>query len=81
MIKLAKISVIVPLYNAERFLKTCIDSILNQSFEDFELIIVDDCSTDRSLEIAQQYRDSRIKIFRNVTNLGDAATRNIGLEQ
>ena len=79
MIKLAKVSVIVPLYNAERFLKTCIDSILNQSFEDFELIIVDDCSTDRSLEIAQQYRDSRIKIFRNVTNLGDAATRNIGL--
>ena len=76
---MSKISVIVPLYNAERFLKTCIDSILNQSFEDFELIIVDDCSTDRSLEIAQQYRDPRIKIFRNVTNLGDAATRNIGL--
>ena len=75
----SKVSVIVPMFNAERFIKTCIDSILNQTLRDFEIIIVDDCSDDKSREIVEEYRDSRIKLYRNITNLGDAGTRNAGL--
>ena len=74
-----KISVIVPLYNAKKFVRTCIESILAQTFKDFELIVIDDQSTDGSLEIVQSYRDPRIKTFQNIKNLGDAGTRNAGL--
>ncbi|MBR1420591.1 MAG: glycosyltransferase [Selenomonadaceae bacterium] len=75
-----QISVIVPLYNARRFLRTCIESILQQTFEDFELIVVDDQSTDGSLDfVRENYSDPRIKTFQNIKNLGDAGTRNAGL--
>ena len=59
-----KISIIVPVYKAEPYLKKCIDSILNQTFKDFELILVDDGSPDRCGEICDEYalKDSRIKI-------------------
>ena len=59
-----EISIIVPVYNVEKYLKRCIDSILNQSFTDFELILVDDGSTDNSGEIIDEYaiKDERIKI-------------------
>ena len=76
-----KISVIVPMYNVEKYLRLCISSILAQSFKDFELILVDDCSTDKTLEIAESFSDSRIKILRNEKNLGNpGAVRNIGLD-
>lgn len=76
-----KISVVVPMYNVEKYLRLCISSILAQSFKDFELILIDDCSTDKTLEIAQSFSDSRIKILRNEKNLGNpGAVRNIGLE-
>ena len=76
-----KISVIVPMYNAEKYLKTCVNSILNQSFTDFELILVDDCSTDKTLDIAKTFQDSRIKILQTEKNSGGCAVpRNLGLD-
>jgi len=76
-----KISVVMPVYNSEKYLKESIGSILNQTFKDFELIIVDDCSTDNSLKIIKGYKDKRIKLFRNKKNLGTVRTRNIGLKK
>jgi glycosyltransferase involved in cell wall biosynthesis len=66
------ISVCVPTYNGSEFLSECIESIISQTFSDFELLIVDDLSSDRTLEIAEEYasRDSRIVIVRNPENLG-----------
>lgn len=76
-----KISVIVPMYNAEKYLKLCLNSILEQTFRDFELILIDDCSTDKTLEIAKSFKDSRIKILRNEKNLGmPGAVRNVGID-
>lgn len=72
------ISVIIPLYNKENEVKRTIDSILNQTFSDFELIIVNDGSTDNSLEVVNQYTDSRIRII-NQENKGLPATRNVGI--
>jgi len=74
-----KISVIMPVCNSEKYLKESIDSVLNQSFKDFELIIVNDCSTDNSLNIINNYDDKRIKLFSNQKNLGTVKSRNIGL--
>ena len=76
-----KISVIVPMYNAERFLRFCVTSILEQTFKNFELILIDDCSTDRTLEIAKNFGDKRIKILQTEKNLGyPGAVRNIGID-
>ncbi len=74
------ISVIVPVYNAEKFIKRCIDSILCQTYKSFELVLVNDGSKDRSLDIMQEYadNDSRIKIY-SQENKGVAAARNTGL--
>lgn len=59
------ISVVVPIYNVERYLEKCIDSIINQSFEHLEIILVNDGSTDHSLEICEKYKaqDKRIKVL------------------
>ena len=76
-----KISVIVPMYNVEKYLNLCISSILAQTFKDFELILIDDCSTDKTLEVAKSFSDSRIKILQNEKNLGTpGATRNIAID-
>lgn len=75
-----KISVIMPLYNAKKYVKGAIESILKQTYEDFELLIIDDCSTDGSLDIASDMKDSRIKIISNEENRGIAFSRNKGLE-
>jgi len=74
----SKISVIMSSYNSEKFIRESILSILNQSHKDFELIIIDDCSKDRSLIIARQYRegDNRIKIIENKKNIGAGESRN-----
>jgi glycosyltransferase involved in cell wall biosynthesis len=64
-------------YDREKYISTAIESVLVQSFEDFELIIVDDCSEDKSLEIARQYEsDPRVRIYVNEKNLGDYPNRN-----
>lgn len=75
-----KISVLMPVYNAEKYLKEAIDSILNQTFRDFEFIIINDASTDKSKQIIMSYQDTRIRYFENNKNLGVAKTLNKGLE-
>ena len=78
---MVKISVIIPVYNVEKYLKECLDSVINQSFEDMEIICVNDGSSDSSPEILDEYQktDSRIKIITQ-ENRGAAAARNIGLD-
>ena len=73
------ISIVMPVYNAVPFLKDAVDSLLNQSFRDFELIVVDDASTDASLEILLSYDDPSIVILKNATNLGNYPSRNKGM--
>lgn len=80
--KYPKISVIVPVYNVEKYLPRCIDSILAQTFTDFELLLIDDGSKDKSGEICDEYakKDNRIRVFHN-TNNGASAARNWGLDK
>ena len=59
------ISICIPMYNAARFIKDCIDSVLSQSFQDLELLVVDDGSTDNSCDIVNSVRDNRIRLIRN----------------
>lgn len=75
-----KISVLMPVFNAEKFLKEAIDSILNQTFADFEFIIINDGSTDNSEKIIMSYDDNRIRYYKNKKNLGVARTLNKGLK-
>lgn len=74
------ISVIVPVYNAEAYIERCIESILNQSYEYFELILVNDGSVDNSLEICKEFasKDNRIVVL-DRPNGGASAARNMGL--
>lgn len=76
-----KISVIVPVYNVEKYLSRCIESILSQTFTDFELLLIDDGSKDRSGEICDRYaeRDSRVKVF-HTGNKGVSAARQLGVD-
>lgn len=76
-----KVSVIIPVYNAEKYLKRCIDSLLTQSFRDFEIILVNDGSTDSSKKICDNYssQDSRIIVF-NQDNSGASSARNVGID-
>ncbi len=73
-----KVSVCIDVYNYEAFLPEAIESVLRQDFTDFEVIVVDDCSKDRSYEIAQEYarKDSRVTALRNPANLGMVRNRN-----
>ena len=76
------ISIVMAVYNAEKYLRETLDSVLNQTFYDFELICVDDGSTDDSICILQEYRqrDERITVLRNeVKSQGAAMARNIGI--
>lgn len=75
-----KISLIMPVYNAAKYVSEAIESILNQTYKDFELIIIDDCSTDNSMQIVSSYKDDRIKIIHNERNAGIAQSRNNGLK-
>ena len=77
------ISIIVPVYNASRFLDETIESVKNQTIDNYELIFVDDCSTDNSSEIIKQYmkNDKRIKYFKQEKNGGPALARNRGIEE
>lgn len=76
-----KISIIVPVYNVEKYLHKCIDSVINQSYRNFELILIDDGSTDKSGDICDKYAliDKRIKVLHK-KNEGVSIARNIGLE-
>ena len=77
-----KVSVIVPVYNSEKYLKDCLDSLVNQTLKEVEIIAVDDASTDKSLEILLEYTKKypgKIKVFASEQNKGQGASRNIGL--
>ncbi|WP_413307844.1 glycosyltransferase [Bacillus sp. 1P10SD] len=76
-----KISIVVPIYNVERYLPACLDTILEQPFSDFELILVNDGSTDNCLDICNEYslKDDRINVV-NKKNGGLSSARNAGIE-
>src|SRR5690554_1955229 len=76
-----KITVFMAAYNAEAFIAEAISSILNQSFEDFELLIVNDGSTDKTVEVIFSFTDSRVRLIHNQKNKGLAYTRNRALEE
>ena len=69
----------MPVYNAERFLREAVNSILAQSFKPFEFLIIDDGSTDRSVDIIESFSDPRIRFVRNLENMGITATLNKGI--
>lgn len=81
--KKCKVSIITPLYNSSRFVLEAIESAINQTYQDWEMIIVDDCSTDNSVEIVKQYQkiDKRIKLFKLSDNSGAAIARNIAIKE
>ena len=76
-----KVSVIIPVYNVEKYLRECLDSVINQTLKDIEIICIDDGSTDSSLSILKEYakKDKRIKIIKQ-KNLGAGAARNKGIK-
>ena len=78
----SKISIIIPVYNVEKYISQCLDSAINQSLKDIEIIIVDDCGSDKSMDIAKEYakNDNRIKIIKNSQNMGLFLTRCEGIK-
>ena len=77
-----KVSVIIPVYNTEKYLRKCLDSVCAQTLEDIEIICVNDCSPDASLEILKEYasKDNRIRIIDFKENKGVSVARNIGID-
>lgn len=73
------VTVLMPVYNGVAFLREAIDSVLNQTFNDFEFLIIDDASTDGSVALIESYTDPRIQLVRNEKNMGQVATLNKGL--
>ena len=78
-----KVSVIIPVYNVEEYLKECLDSVINQTLKEIEIICIDDCSTDSSYSILEEYakKDSRIVLIKNKENMGVGYNRNIGIKE
>jgi len=74
------VSVIVPVYNSENFIENCINSIINQTYKNIEVILVDDGSTDNSLEFCKKYESTKVKVFHK-ENSGVSSTRNYGMEK
>jgi len=80
--KFKKVSIILPTYNGEKYIKQAIDSCLNQTYKNLELIIIDDGSSDKTFEIIEAYyQNKQIKYFKNEKNLGLAQSLNIGFEK
>ncbi|MBP1629401.1 MAG: glycosyl transferase [Bacteroidetes bacterium] len=77
------VSIIMPSYNSSRFIDESIDSVLSQTYQNWELLITDDCSTDNTIEIINEYiqKDNRIKIFKHNINSGAAIARNNSIEK
>ena len=76
-----KISVIIPVYNKEKYISKTIESVLNQTYKNLEIIIINDASTDNSKQICEKYKDDRIIMIDNPKNLGAGETRNVGLSK
>lgn len=79
---MVKVSIIIPIYNIEKYIKDCLESVAAQTLEEIEIICVDDGSTDESLKIIKEYssKDERFKIIKNTENMGVSRARNIGLD-
>lgn len=77
---MVKVSIIVPVYNCSKFLRRCLDSLINQTLTDIEIICINDGSTDNSEEIIKSYKDERIKLISKHSE-GPSIARNIGIEQ
>ena len=77
-----KISVIIPVYNVEKYLRQCLDSVINQTYKNLEIICIDDCSTDNSFQILKEYekKDDRIIVLQNEVNSKLGPTRNHGMK-
>jgi len=75
-----KVTVLMALYNGGEYLKKSIKSVLNQSYQDFEFLIINDCSTDNSVELIDSFHDPRIRIHHNQENLGQTKSLNVGLK-
>jgi glycosyltransferase involved in cell wall biosynthesis len=73
-------SVIIPLYNKEKYIENTLKSIFNQTFIDYEIIIIEDCSTDNSLEIVKAFKSDKIRIVQHDKNKGLSASRNTGIK-
>ena len=82
MINNPKISIIIPVYNTDKYIEEALDSCVNQTYKNIEIICLDDCSTDNSVEIIKEYakNDGRIKLIENKSNQGPGALRNQGLD-
>ncbi|WP_417602168.1 glycosyltransferase family 2 protein [Owenweeksia hongkongensis] len=79
---MSKVSIVCAAYNCAAYLPKTIESVINQAYPDWELLIVNDCSTDNTAEVAESYAqaDNRIKLLNNIKNVGPAKTRNNGIE-
>ena len=78
-----KVSIIVPVYNSENYIKDCLDSLINQTLKELEIIVIDDASADHSLNIIEEYvmkYPDKIKVIQNEKNIGQSATRNKGIK-
>mgnify|MGYP000850083554 FL=1 len=75
------VSVVIPCYNGEKYLNQCIESVLNQTYENIEIILVDDASKDRTYKIVSQIKDSRLKVIRNTKNRGIVYSLNRGIAE
>jgi succinoglycan biosynthesis protein ExoO len=71
----------LPVFNTEKFIGQAIQSVLNQTFDDYELIVIDDGSTDHTVEVIQQFKDSRIYLIEHKTNMGVCTARNTGIRE
>ncbi len=79
---MSKLTVIIPIYNADKYISRGLESLLNQTYKDFEVICINDQSTDNSLEMLEEFakKDNRIKVINNSKNIGAALTRNVGID-
>ena len=77
----AKVSVVMPVFNGELYVREAIESVLAQTFKNFELLIINDGSTDRTAEVISSFEDPRIRILHNPSNIGLAASRNRGIQE
>ena len=77
-----KCSVIIPMYNCERFIEETVESVLKQTIKEIEIILIDDCSTDKSFDLIKKIsdKDKRVKVYKNEENYGVALTRNKGID-
>ncbi|PRM94464.1 hypothetical protein CJ673_06125 [Aliarcobacter cryaerophilus] len=76
------VSIIIPIYNSDKYLKRCLDSVVSQSLKEIEIICIDDCSSDKSIKIVEDFTksDERIKLFKNKRNRGVSFCRNYGIK-